>query len=125
MRRIRPGPLLALTFFVIGMTVYIYGYEHRADADYAREEGLDEALVLASAALLHVALGAGLRWKAIPVLLLPIVIALPAGAYPGGWPEGSVAQTMFVQELVFGLPLVGLGMVIGWAYERFVSRGTA
>ena len=31
-----------LALFVAGMTLYVYGYEHRGDADYAREEGLGE-----------------------------------------------------------------------------------
>ena len=124
MRPIRTGQALVLTSFLIGLTLFIYGYEHRADADYAREEGLEEAFVLASAALLHIALGAALRFKAVPALLLPVFIAIPAGSYPGGWPEVPVAMAMFFQELFFGLPLVVLGMAIGWTYRWLVSRST-
>jgi hypothetical protein len=119
-RSLRSIPLVTLTLFAVGMTIYIYGYEHRADADYAREEGVEEAFVLACAAVLHVVLGAVLRLKAIPALVLPVVLAIPAGDYPGGWPEVPVAYALFVQELFFGIPLVLLGFTIAWAYDRLV-----
>jgi hypothetical protein len=125
MRPIRPDQVLVLAVFAVGMTLYVYGYEHRADADYAREEGLDETFVLASATLLHVVLGAALRFKAVPALLLPIIVAIPAGNYPGGWPEVPVAMAMFFQEMFYGLPLVLLGIVIGWTFEQLVRRPTA
>ena len=125
MRPLRTGQLLTLALFVVGMTLYVYGYEHRADADYAREEGLDEVLVLVGAAALHIALGAVLRLLAIPALLLPSIIAIPAGDYPGGWPEVPVAMAMFFQEAFYGLPLVVLGMVIRWSYEWRLGRSNA
>ena len=111
-----------LALFVAGMTLYVYGYEHRGDADYAREERLGEVLVLAAAAALHIALGAVLRLWAIPALLLPVVIAIPAGSYPGGWPEMPVAGVLFFQEMTFGLLLVFLGIGIGIGYDRVVRR---
>ena len=114
MRLTRNVALLTITLFIVGMTLFVYGFEHRADADRARETGADEAVVLMCVALLHVALGAVLRWKALPALLLPGVIALPAGGYPGRWPEGSVAQTMFTSELVYGVLLVAFGGAIAW-----------
>ena len=121
----RSVPLVTLTLFAVGMTIYIYGYEHRADADYAREEGVGEALVLACAAVLHVFLGAVLRLRAIPALVLPIVVAIPAGDYPGGWPEVPVAYAMLIQEMFFGIPLVLLGSIIAWAYGRLVRTEPA
>ena len=122
MRSLRTGQLLMLALFVAGMTLYVYGYEHRGDADYAREEGLGEVLVLAAAASLHVALGAVLRLWAIPALLFPVVVAIPAGRYPGGWPEVPVAMAIFFQEMYFGLPLVLLGIGIGITLDRVVRR---
>jgi hypothetical protein len=51
-------PISALLIYAGAMVAYIYGFEHRPDADYAREIGPDEVLVLASVAMLHLALGA-------------------------------------------------------------------
>ena len=113
-------PALALLVYAASMTAYIYGFEDRPDADYAREYGADEYAVLSSVALLHVALGALVRrWQVLfAPLLVPFLIALPAGDYPGGWPEGPVSVAILLQELFYGLPLVALGVVARWIFDR-------
>lgn len=101
------------------MVAYIYGFEHRPDADRAREIGPDELLVLATVALLHVALGAVVgRWPVLLAPVLSILIAIPAGDYPGRWPEIPVAATLTYQMLFFGIPLVTLGAVTRSALGR-------
>lgn len=110
---------LAVAVYVVAMTAYVYGFEHRADADQARQVGIDEALVIASTALLHVALGVVVgRWPVLLLPLVPVVIAIPAGDYPGAWPEGSVALNMYMQEMLYGMPLVALGVVARRLVER-------
>ncbi len=120
MRRRFATPALALLVYVAAMTAFIYGFEHRADADRAEEIGADEVVIISSVALLHVALGAvvGQVWVVAVALFLPALIAVPAGGYPGGWPEGSVASSMLVQEMVYGVPLVVLGLAGRWLFER-------
>jgi uncharacterized membrane protein YccC len=109
-----------VALYLATMAAYIYAFEHRPDADHAREKGLDEALVLAVAALVHVALGAVVGgWRALVVLLVPIVIAIPAGGYPGGWPEFPLAVAIGFQLLVYGVPLVALGLLLGWLVHRY------
>jgi hypothetical protein len=107
------------------MTAYIYAFVHRPDADYAQEVGADEVAILASVALLHVALGFVLGLLAILAPLLPIVIAIRAGDYPGGWPEGPVWLGMLLNEIFIGVPLIALGIAIrAIADRRMQPRGT-
>ena len=109
-----PSALTVFTLLVYAaaMTAYIYGYEHRPDADYAWEVSADDVFILAAAGLIHVALGFVFgTWWALAAVLLPVALAMPAGDYPGGWPDTPVAATMLFQELAFGLPLVAGGVV--------------
>jgi hypothetical protein len=115
-----PSALTAFTLLVYAaaMTAYIYGVEHRPDADYAREEGADELVIFAIVALLHIALGVVVGRRALIAPLLPVLIAIPAGDYPGGWPDIPVWAAVFYGELFFGLPLVALGVAIRWIADR-------
>ena len=118
------APLVWLVY-VAAMTAYIYAVVHRPEPDYVREVSAAEAVILASLALLHVALGFVSGPRAILALLLPIVIAIPAGDHPGGWPEGPVWLEMFVNGVFFGLPLVALGIAIrAIAGRRMQPRDT-
>ncbi len=113
----------ALVVYCGAMTVYVYAFEHREDADYARQTGADEILVLLSVALLHVALGAVVgRWPVALAPALAVVIAVPAGDYPGGWPDIPVAATIATQMLLFGVPLVAIGVVLR---RMMIHRGRA
>jgi hypothetical protein len=116
---------LALLIYIAAMTAYIYAFVHRPDADYAQEVTLTSVAILASVALLHVALGFVIGPLAILAPLLPIVIAIPAGDYPGGWPEGPVWLGMLLNEVFFGVPLLALGIAIrAMADRRMQPRGT-
>jgi hypothetical protein len=118
------GPL-ALLVYVAAMTAYIYAFVHRAEPDYASEVGAAEAAILAGVALLHVAFGFVIGPLAILAALLPVVIAIPAGDYPGEWPEGPVWLGMLLNEVFFGLPLVALGIALrAIANRRMQPRGT-
>jgi hypothetical protein len=68
-----PSALTAFTLLVYAaaMTAYIYGVEHRPDADYAREEGADELVIFAIVALLHIALGVVVGRRALIAPPLP------------------------------------------------------
>ncbi len=113
MRSLPAVPIFALLIYAGAMIGYIYGFEHRPDADYAREIGPDEVLVLAAIAMLHLALGAVVgRWPVVLAPALSVLLAIPAGDYPGGWPETSVAAAVTYQTLFFGVPLVVLGVVL-------------
>ncbi len=115
---------VALLAYAAAMTAYVYGFEHRPDADRTREIGVDEVAVFSSVALLHLALGAVVaRWLVLLAPSLPVLIALPAGDYPGGWPENPVAASIFLQEAVYGLPLVALGVLARWLLDH--RRGAA
>ena len=119
MRPLRPTQLVALLIYGGAMVAYIYGFEHRSDADRAREIGPDELLVFSAVAMLHVALGAVVgRWPVLLAPLLSILIAIPAGDYPGRWPETPVAGTLAFQMLLFGMPLVTLGAVVRALLDR-------
>jgi hypothetical protein len=48
-------PVFAVLIYAAAMTAYVYGFEDRPDADYARETGADEILVFAGVAAPHVA----------------------------------------------------------------------
>jgi hypothetical protein len=112
-------PTAVLLAYVAVMTAYVYAFEHRSDADFAREYGADEWAVLSSVALLHFALGAAVgRWWILLAPVLPVLIAIPAGGYPGGWPEGSVAESILFQELVYGISLVLLGVIARRGIDR-------
>jgi hypothetical protein len=117
---------LVVLVYVAAMTAYIYSFAHVPEPDYASEVGAAEAAVLASVALLHVALGFVISWPlAILAPLLPVVIAIPAGDYPGGWPEGPVWLGMLLNEVFLGVPLVALGIAIrAMADRRIRPRGT-
>jgi hypothetical protein len=113
---------LVLLVYVVAMTAYIYAFVHQPEPDYAREVGAAEAATLASLALLHVALGFVIGPLAILLaLFLPIVIAIPAGDHPGGWPEGPVWLEMFLNGVFFGLPLVALGIAIRAIADRRIQ----
>jgi hypothetical protein len=114
----------ALVVYTAAMTAYVFGFEHRPDADYAREIGVDELAIFVSASLLHVGLGAVLGWRALFVVFLPVVIAIPAGEYPGRWPEGPVWAGMFYSAAFLGAPLAALGVGISAIADRRVRRGT-
>ena len=117
MRRL--GIASALLIYCGAMTAYVYAFEHREDADYARQTGADEVLVLASAALLHVAFGALVgRWAIVLAPVLAVLIAAPAGDYPGGFPDIPVAAAIAIQMTLFGIPLVALGVVLRWMMRR-------
>jgi hypothetical protein len=112
------APLLLLVYVAV-MTTYIYAFVHRPEPDYASEVGAGEAVVIASVVLLHVALGFVISWPlAILAPLLPVVIAIPAGDYPGAWPEGPVWLGMLLNEVFFGVPLVALGIAIRAIADR-------
>jgi hypothetical protein len=112
------APLVVLVY-VAAMTAYIYAFVHVPEPDYASEVGAAEAAVLASVALLHVAVGFVIFWPfAILAPLLPVVIAISAGDYPGGWPEGPVWLGVLLNELFFGLPLIALGIAIRALVDR-------
>ena len=115
-----------LLVFVAAMTAYIYAFVHVPEPDYASEVGAAEAATLAGVALLHVALGFVIFWPlAILAALLPVVIVIPAGDYPGGWPEGPVWLGVLLNELFFGVPLVALGIALRvLADRRMQARGT-
>jgi hypothetical protein len=114
---------LVLLVYVAAMTAYIYEFVHVPEPDRASEVGAAEAAVLASVALLHVAVGFVIFWPfAILAPLLPIVIAIPAGDHPGGWPEGQVWEQMLLNEVFFGLPLVALGIAMRAIADRAWSR---
>jgi hypothetical protein len=116
---------VTLLVYAAAMTAYIYGFLHRPDADYAQEVGADELGIFAGVALLHVALGFVLGRRAILALLVPIVIAIPAGDYPGGWPETPVWVDVLIGEGLIGVPLVVLGVAIrAIADRRKQPRGT-
>lgn len=119
MRPLPAVPTFALLIYAGAMVAYIYGFEHRPDADYAREIGPDELLVLAAVAVLHLALGAVVgRWTVVLALALPVLIAVPAGDYPGGWPETPVAAAVAYQMVLYGMPLVVLGVVLRSVLDR-------
>ena len=114
---------LVLLVYVATMTVWIYAFVHQPEPDRASEVGAAEAAVLASAVLLHVAVGFVIFWPfAILVPLLPVVIAIPAGDYPGGWPEGPVWLGILLNEAFFGVPLVALGIAMKALADRAWSR---
>jgi hypothetical protein len=116
---------LVLLVYVAAMTAYIYAFVHRPEPDYASEVGPAEAAMLASVALLHVALGFVIFWPlAILAPLLPVLIAIPAGDYPGGWPEGPVWLGMLLNEVFFGIPLIAVGIAsTAIADRRMRPRG--
>jgi hypothetical protein len=109
---------LAWLVYVVAMTAYIYAFVHRPEPDQAHEVGAAELAIIASVALLHVALGFVIGPLAILAPLLPIVIAIPAGDYPGGWPEGPVWSGILLQEMFIGLPLIALGIGIRAIADR-------
>jgi hypothetical protein len=116
----------ALLVYAAAMPAYVYAFEHREDADYAREQGFDELLVVGTAAVLHVFMGPAVgEWRTVVAVLIPFVIAIPAGEYPGRWPEGPVAQTMLLQELVFGAPLLLLGVAVRRLLAGAAPRATS
>ena len=117
---------LVLLVYVATMTAYIYAFVHRPEPDYASEVGAAEAAVLAGVVLVHVALGFVISWPlAILAPLLPVVIAIPAGDYPGGWPEGPLWLGILLNEVFLGVPLVALGIAIrAMADRRMRPRGT-
>lgn len=116
---------LVLLVYVTAMTAYIYAFVHQPEPDYAREVSAAEAAILASLVLLHVALGFVLGPRAMLALLLPVVIAIPAGDHPGGWPEGPVWLEILLNEVFFGLPLVALGIALrAIADRRMLPRDT-
>jgi hypothetical protein len=117
---------LVLLGYVAAMTAYIYAFVHVPEPDYASEVGAAEAVMLAGVALLHVALGFVIFWPlAILAPLLPVVIAIPAGDYPGGWPEGPVWLGVLLNEVFFGVPLIALGFAIrALADRRMQARST-
>jgi hypothetical protein len=118
-------PAFTLLAYTAAMTAYIYGFVHRPDADYAQENGADEAVIFASVALLHVALGFIIGRRAIVAPLLPVVIAIPAGDFPGGWPDVPVWADVLYGEMLVGVPLVALGVAIrAIAERRKQPRGT-
>jgi hypothetical protein len=119
-------PTVALLIYVVAMTAYVYGFEHRSDADFAREYGAGAWAVLISVALSHVAFAAVVgRWWVLLAPTLPVLIAIPAGGYPGGWPEGSVAESIAFQELVYGIPLMLLGLIGRRGIDRLVAARRA
>jgi len=119
------APTLALLLYAAAMAAYVYGFEHRPDADRAREVGVDEVAVLASVALLHLALGAVVaRWLVLLAPVVPVLIALPAGDYPGGWPDQPVAAAILLQEALFGLPLTALGVLVSQLLGRRPAPGS-
>lgn len=114
---------LVLLLYVAAMTAYIYAFVHVPEPDYASEVGAAEAAVLANVALLHVAVGFVIFWPlAILAPLLPVVIAIPAGDYPGGWPEGPVWLGVLLNEIFFGVPLLALGIAIRAIVDRAWNR---
>jgi hypothetical protein len=117
---------LVLLVYVAAMTAYIYAFVHRPEPDYASEVGAAEAVILAGVALLHVALGFVIFWPlAILAPLLPVVVAIPAGDYPGAWPEGPVWLGVLLNEIFFGVPLIAVGIAIrAIADRRMRPRGT-
>lgn len=116
---------LAVVVYVAAMTAYIYAFVHRPDADFASEIGPDEVAVFASVALLHVALGFVVGPRALAVPLIPVVIAIPAGDYPGGWPEGPVWLGVLGNELFLGIPLVALGIALRAIADRRIQLRSA
>jgi hypothetical protein len=102
------------------MTVYIYAWEHRPEPDYSDEpENAFDVIVPVGALSLHVVTGFAIgRWWALALAFAPIVIAIPAGDYPGGWPELPVAFTMLFQELYLGLPALAIGVLARRLVER-------
>ena len=116
---------LAWVVYLAAMTAYIYAFLDRPDANQVREQGADEALIYAGIALLHVVLGLVVGRRALIAPILPIVIAVPAGGYPGRWPEGPVWLEVLFHELFIGLPLVALGVAIrALADRRMLPRDT-
>jgi hypothetical protein len=117
---------LVLLVYAAAMTAYIYAFVHVPEPDYASEVGAAEAAILAVVVLLHVAVGFVLVWPlAILAPLLPVAIAIPAGDYPGGWPEGPVWLGVLLNEIFFGVPLVALGIAFrALADRRIGARAT-
>jgi hypothetical protein len=110
--------------FVAGALVYVYGYENRhVEEDYASELTATTGLALLAWTLLQV-LAAFVIAKPHAVFLpvAAVLLAIPAGEYPGGWPEYPVALGVFYFELL-ATPLVVLGAVAGARRRRGRARG--
>ncbi len=115
----RAVPAGVLVIYAGALSAFVYAFEHREDADRARQTGPDELLVRGSVAALHLLLGFAIgQWRAVLAALFPFLVAIPAGEYPGRWPEGYVAETILLQELVFGGPLI----LIGVGIRRLLGR---
>jgi hypothetical protein len=116
-KNVRP---LAVGTYCVLMTVYVYAWEHQPEPDYSHEpENAIEVLVPLGALALHLVTGFAVgRWWALALALVHGIVAIPAGDYPGGWPELPVAFAMFGQGLWFGLPALAVGVAV----RRLVGR---
>jgi hypothetical protein len=112
--------LVAVAGYCLLMTVYVYAWVHQPEPDYSKEpENAVDVLVPIGALVLHLVTGFAIgRWWALALALFPVVVAIPAGDYPGGWPELPVAFTMASEELMFGLPALAIGV----AARRLLAR---
>ncbi|HET7856979.1 MAG TPA: hypothetical protein VFL41_11035 [Gaiellaceae bacterium] len=101
--------LLPAAVFCVLMTIYVYAWVHQPEPDYSNEpENAIDVIVPTAVLVLHLATGFAIgRWWALVLALFPVVVAIPAGDYPGGWPELPVAFTMISEEVVGLLALAG------------------
>jgi hypothetical protein len=97
--------------------VYLW-LEHRPDAEYAREIGADELAIFVGVVLLYVDLEAILRWRAVVVVFLPVLIAIPARVYLGRWLEGPLWGVDARGGVLAGVPLAALRVGIRAKADR-------
>lgn len=116
--------LLAAAVYAVLVTVYVYAWEHQPEPDASHEpENAVEVIVPVSLLALHVVTGfaVGRPWV-LALAFVPALVALPAGEYPGGWPEVPVFLVMLTQGFIFFLPCLAAGLVVRLLFERRRQR---
>jgi hypothetical protein len=112
--------LLVTALYVVLATVYVYAWEHQPEPDYSHEpENAVDLIVPISFLALHFATGLAVgRLWVLALALVPFLVAIPAGEYPGGWPEVPVWLVMLTQGFAFFLPCLAAGLVVRLLFER-------
>ena len=111
------------------MAAWVYGVLNTDRTDVSSPDRFWESpLWLVPLAAIHVALGLALgRWWAPAVLVLPVVLAIPAGYEPDGYPELPISLYLALQLAMFGTPLVLAGVLARALAARYAggTRGAS